>query len=46
LQAYRDGTRADPLEMMNEVAKRMTDEEMDAVAAYVERLNGPAPPAR
>jgi cytochrome c553 len=46
LQAYREGQRTDPLGMMGEVSKRMTDDEMRAVAAYVARLAQPADPGQ
>lgn len=39
LRAYRDGTRqTDPNQMMRNVAKLLSDEEIDAVASYVQGL--------
>lgn len=39
LRAYRDGTRnSDPNAVMRTAAKRMTDAEIDAVAAYIQGL--------
>ena len=39
LRAYRKGERAtDPNQMMRDVAKSLTDEEIDAVAAYIQGL--------
>jgi cytochrome c553 len=39
LQAYRSGARAtDPAEMMRAIAARMTDQEIDAVASYIQGL--------
>jgi cytochrome c553 len=41
LRYFRSGTRAnDPAAMMRGVAKRMTDEEIDAVANYIAGLHG------
>ena len=39
LQAYRDGRRTDPLAMMGEIAKKLSDDDMRAVAAYAARLS-------
>jgi len=39
LRAYRAGTRqTDPNQMMRSVAKQLSDEEIDAVASYVQGL--------
>lgn len=39
LNAYRDGTRTtDPNGMMRDIASRMTDEEIEAVAEYIQGL--------
>jgi cytochrome c553 len=46
LQAYRDGYRTDPLGLMGEVSRRMTDDEMRAVTAYIAQLAEPAKPGR
>ena len=46
LQAYREGDRTDPLGMMGEVTRRMSDDEMRAVAAYIARLTEPAKPVQ
>lgn len=46
LQAYRDGRRTDPLGLMEDVSRRMSDGEIQAVAAYVARLAEPAKPGR
>jgi cytochrome c553 len=46
LQAYRDGRRTDPLGFMGEVTRRMSDDEMRAVAAFIARLAESAKPVR
>ena len=44
LFAFRSGQRAnDPYEIMRSVAKRMTDEEIQAVASYIEGLHRAEP---
>lgn len=46
LQAYRDGYRTDPLGLMDEVSRRMSDAEIRAVAAYIAQLAEPAKAGR
>ena len=38
LEAYQDGRRTDPMAMMGDIAKKLSDDDMRAVAAYVTRL--------